>query len=356
MRSTKFGSLEAYFVESARACLERGYRTLLQYEEIPQSQEYLEALRHLGVDVQVVPTHNQKFAIANVMRLLLRTRPNVIHTHFSQVSTISVATTVGRVAGAKKVLSTVHNRINHRQYSRASYAYNRCDHVLGVSHAVVENLIDIGVRRELLSTHYLGLVDLPVRSRELRDTLRAQFDISTQATVIANIGFDAPFKGVDVLINTMEEITAHYPDVVLLQIGIDKSSPLVKAVAAHPVSKAIRWAGIVDHGWQYLNAADFYVQPSRHGEGLPLSIMEAMAVGLPVVATKVSGNNEAVANGQTGLLCTPDDAEALLNAVIQMIESRDRWSLLGNEGLRRAQKLFDGQRSVEELVHGFYDI
>jgi glycosyltransferase involved in cell wall biosynthesis len=103
-----------------------------------------------------------------------------------------------------------------------------------------------------------------------------------------------------------------------------------------------------------LNAADFYVQSSRFGEGLPLAIMEAMALRLPVIATMVAGNPEAVVDRRTGLLVPPGDPTLLAGAILDLAGRRSEWRGLGEAGHARFRELFDGHRSVALLVDAFY--
>jgi glycosyltransferase involved in cell wall biosynthesis len=103
-----------------------------------------------------------------------------------------------------------------------------------------------------------------------------------------------------------------------------------------------------------LTAADFYVQSSRFGEGLPLAIMEAMALRLPVIATMVAGNPEAVVDRRTGLLVPPGDPTLLAGAILDLAGRRSEWRGLGEAGHARFRELFDGHRSVALLVDAFY--
>jgi glycosyltransferase involved in cell wall biosynthesis len=84
--------------------------------------------------------------------------------------------------------------------------------------------------------------------------------------------------------------------------------------------------------------------------------MEAMALRLPVVATHVAGNAEAVVDGITGVLVAPNDVRALAQGLLTAIQSPKCWDAWGNAGRQRYQKLFDGQRSVEALLSRYYRV
>ena len=95
-----------------------------------------------------------------------------------------------------------------------------------------------------------------------------------------------------------------------------------------------------------LRAADVFVHPSRL-EGLPLAILEAMAAGLPVVASSVGGIPEAVVDGETGVLVPPGDPSALAAALLRVLESPDKGAALGARGHARARAEFSLERMTE---------
>jgi glycosyltransferase involved in cell wall biosynthesis len=358
MHCTKYGGMEQFLAEIVRTCSDRGFSSLLQYESMPKSDGYLNVLEGLGARVIVRETAPRR--VKNIMatvELLRSSRAHVVHTHFSDSHVIALAGTFGRLAGARRVVSMAHNDAGSAGPVLARHAYNRCDHVLAVSDAVHHDLVVGGVKQELVKTHYMGLIGERVQSSAKRQAVRAEFGIPAGAVVIGNIAFDAFFKGVDVLLAAMQEVMKHRRDVYLLQVGVDPAvSPLQSAAVDLGIGDSLRWAGIRDSGWQMLNAADFYVQSSRFGEGLPLAIMEAMALRLPVIATMVAGNQEAVVDRRTGMLVPPGDPALLARAILDLAGRRSEWQGLGEAGYARFRELFDGHRSVARLTDAFYSI
>ena len=358
MTSNKYGSMERYLLETVRQCSLEACGSVLQYESLPLSDEYLAALKSAGAEVIALPTAGRSASNAvRLARLVGRVRPQVIHSHFLERHALLTAALAGRVVGTTTTIAMVHNVLHLTPRSLAKHAYNRCDHVLAVSDAVRSDLLNGDVRPEIVRTHYLGLIGVRDGASGEKGRLRDDLGIPRSAVVLGNIAFDAAFKGVDVLLEALRSMRAIRDDVYLLQIGIDPARSLLSRTAeGWGIDPYVRWAGIRDAGWRLLQAADIYVQPSRFGEGLPLAIMEAMALGLPVVATHVAGNAEAVVDGITGVLVAPNDVPALAQGLLGAIQSPNCWDAWGNAGRQRYQKLFDGQRSVETLLSRYYGV
>jgi glycosyltransferase involved in cell wall biosynthesis len=354
MRSRKYGGLETYFVNLARLCRERGCRTVLQYESAPESDAFRSDLEAEGATVAEVPTLGQPIgAIRRVASLLRSLRPEVVHDHFPTGYVLLALPALARRFGARTIVATVHNPLEGGPFWHRKWAYNRHDFVLGVSDHVTRTLADAGVARSRLATHYLGLFTRPEASRTAL-SVRREMTLPHDAIVVGCLAYDTPRKGLDVLLEACARLGRDGRLVYLLLIGVDPSRSRLPALARDlGIEPRVRWAGIRDQGSQLLRGVDLYAQPSL-SEGLPLGVMEAMALGLPVVASAVGGIPEAVLDGETGALCVPGDAGSLHRALAGILGDPSSMRRMGEAGRRLYEDRFSGDRSIAALAERYY--
>ncbi|MDP1821511.1 MAG: glycosyltransferase family 4 protein [Acidimicrobiales bacterium] len=140
-----------------------------------------------------------------------------------------------------------------------------------------------------------------------------------------------PDKGLDVLIDALAEVRRSVPDAVVRVLGAAQAGAedivpdLLARAEQRGVGSAFELLGFVDRPDEVLATARCYVQPARERtEILPLAILEAMAVGVPVVATDVGGVGDIVQDGRTGTLVPPEDPRRLAEALVAMLRDEER--------------------------------
>jgi glycosyltransferase involved in cell wall biosynthesis len=351
MTSTKFGGLEHYFIELSRYCKNKGYDSVFQYNTLPQSKYYLNELDKLGVRIIVTNLGDGVFrSIIKTFGLIRTIKPLILQTHFSPPI---FTAPMSRFLGVKKSFAFVHALYRLKKTSLKRFDYNWYDKVLCVSNAIANELRDAGVKSKI-STHYLGLFGKREKSNEHRKKIRQEFKISDEAMVLACIAFDHSLKGIDILLNAFNIVREKFPKLHLIIVGVDEqSSALPSQASALGLSGCVHWAGIRDAGWQILNAADIYLQPSR-SEGLGLAIMEAMSLELPVIASRVGGIPEIVIDEKTGYLFSPEDIPGFSAAISKMLSSPNKARSMGKEGCLKFQQQFQGEKSIKKLVENYY--
>lgn len=169
---------------------------------------------------------------------------------------------------------------------------------------------------------------------------RARIGLPADGAVISYVGKLVSRKGVDTLVEALGILSSRSggcPRLVVAGIG-GLREPLEQRAAALGIGDRITWLGKVPHddvGW-VMSTGDVFVLPSL-SEGLPTVVCEAMACGLPVVATAVDGTPEIVDDPATGLLVQPRDSEALAAALGRVLDDPVLRAAMGAEALRRSE-------------------
>lgn len=206
-----------------------------------------------------------------------------------------------------------------------------------VSDASRESYYAAGIARDSIDVVRNGVA--PRSPRCERAETRAKLDLAQDARLAIVVARLSPQKNHAALIAAMPAVLARCPQLVLAFAGDGPLDEPLRASAA-PFGPAIRFLGARDDVPDLLAAADLFVLPSLF-EGLPLSLIEAMAAGLPIVASEIGGIDEVVESGVTGLLVPPD---RLAGALIALLLDRERAAAMGRAGRQRFETLFASAR------------
>lgn len=174
---------------------------------------------------------------------------------------------------------------------------------------------------------------------------------------LGTVALFRPRKGTEALLEALAMLNSQGVPVRLRAIGPFESPEYEVALKARAVelgvSKLIDWAGFRADIDAELRRIDLFVLPSLFGEGLPMVVLEAMAVGTPVIATRVGGVPEAIRHGQDGLLVEPADSHGLAEIVVEVIRGEIDWSALRASAFARQSHQFS-DRSMAAGVARVY--
>jgi len=221
------------------------------------------------------------------------------------------------------------------------------DRFVAVSRAAAEVLAASGIPARKVRIVYDG-VDLDAFSPRRADpALRNALGIREDEFVVGVTGrLGSKSKGIPVLLRAMKAVVARAPETRLLLVG--RFEPALREVAASlGLGDRVLFAGFRTDVADLLACMDLYVQPSLR-EALSSSVLEAMAMGKPVVASAVGGVPEAVVPGETGILCRPGDANDLAGAILTLAERRETLREMGLRARERAAAIFSLDRMVRE--------
>ena len=179
--------------------------------------------------------------------------------------------------------------------------------------------------------------------------LRAKFNVSDNF-VIGMVARLSDVKGQDILVEAMSRIIEKIPHVKLLLIGEGKLEGLLKKMVADlQLEKYVQFYPIVNKTSEVLPVLDVFVNPSRQ-EGLGISVMEAQASGLPVVASNVGGIPSLIEDGKTGVLVESENPELLAKAIIKISEDKEKLAEIGSAAQSKANKEYSFEEMVSKTV------
>lgn len=175
---------------------------------------------------------------------------------------------------------------------------------------------------------------------------------------IGMVALFRPRKGLEVLLEALHKLSEQNMPVKLQCIGAFESPEyeleILELAARLNVGHLIEWTGFASDVSARLKQLQMLALPSLFGEGLPMVVLEAMAVGLPVVASKVEGVPEAVRDGQEGLLFEPGNAAELASQLRQLVTNKALWHELSYAGWQRQRDSFS-DHSMAAGVAAVYD-
>jgi glycosyltransferase involved in cell wall biosynthesis len=178
-----------------------------------------------------------------------------------------------------------------------------------------------------------------------RTQWRQTHGIEPHATVLVHVGRFAPPKNHALLVQAFAQVHSDAPLYLLLVGGGELESAVREQVAGLGLQERVRFLGTRADVADILRASDVFVLSSRW-EGNPMSVMEAMAAGLPVVSTAVGGVPELVREGETGLLVPSEDAGALAQALQALVDDPAQRQAMGDAARQRAVARFDIRHTV----------
>jgi glycosyltransferase involved in cell wall biosynthesis len=183
--------------------------------------------------------------------------------------------------------------------------------------------------------------------REVRQRVRRELEVEPQTLVFVHVGRFAAVKNHEMLVAAFAQLVGQQPlPTELWLVGDGELRETVQhQVRALGIESRVRFLGVRSDIPDLLRAADVFVFPSRW-EGNPLSVMEAMAAGLPVVATAVGGVPELVEDGASGILVPNEDLHGLVAAMQRMAQNPDLREQMGHAARCRAVERFDIRQTV----------
>ncbi len=341
--SLTVGGAERHLVDLARRLRDRGETVLVACSASGPGAGELEAS---GVPVEVLGDRlvKRRLSLAfawRVRRLVTRFDPDVVHAHLHAAgwaAALALATSQRRLVVTEQTEGLWRGR---RARACSRLTYRRADRVIAVSDAIARRLAEYGVPREKVT-----VIRNTVAPGASAERAVAQGGCRTVG-VIARLVHE---KGIDDLLDALAALRREDRAVRAVIVG---DGPLRDALeqrsAALGLNGAVTFLGERGDARSLLPTFDVLAVPSR-AEGTPLTILEAMWAGVPMVATTAGGIPEQVRDGREALLVAPGDLAGLHSALRRVLEDRPLAERLAANARHRAETLFCPGRMTDEIL------
>ena len=328
------------------------------------------ALEHAGARLHLIPKRPLAAHVLGIRRVIALERPDIVHTSLYE------ADVAGRVAawrasgGRRVVLSSIVNtsydrvrlgdpnvspwKLSGVRMIDGWTARNLTDHFHAVSHAVKDSAVQaLGIDADRVTVIERGRDPwrLGEPSLERRMQARDALGLDRNAQVVVTVGRQEFQKGHVYLVDAFDALAATRPDAELLIVGRsgNHSAQLEARVRQSRHRDRIRTLGHRDDVPDILAAADLFVLPSLY-EGFPGAAIEAMALGLPVVASSLPTLREVVEEDTSGLLVPPCDPSQLAEAMGRVLDDPKLARRLGGRGRQLFLERLTGEQSQRRMI------
>ena len=339
---------------------------------VASGKRYENTITSEGIQYKHIPMSYRINPIMDILSFLLMTwyfrkeRFDLVHTHTAKAGIIGRIS--ARLAGIPIVLHSYHGiPFYEGQNKLLKYVYSRIEKLVGRITDMVcsQNQGDID---ELVFNHVLpeekilyegNGVDIEnldaLRNNANVHKIRRQLSIDDGIPVIGCLARLEPVKGHAFLLNAFEKLLRVRPDVVCLIAGDGPLRRDLESLAQKlRIHKNLRFLGWIDDIQPLHALIDVLVLPSQK-EGIPRTVMEAMTASKPVVATNVPGTREIV-HRHTGILVPYGDEQAMCDAILELIEDKEKANKYGKNGRARIEGEFDERLVIKRILKAYTNL
>ncbi|MBI5788300.1 MAG: glycosyltransferase [Candidatus Schekmanbacteria bacterium] len=326
------------------------------FRKIGQYLPQVEALNIPVINLGVRKVYNFQgiSKILSFSKFVKEQKIDIIHAYLYKANIFG--TLVAKNVGIPVIISN--RNVNSLMRFREKLIHKKisalADKITAVSDEVKSQDLELGIPADKIITIYNGveipnrqLVDIPNKKREL--------GLNSDDVVIGTVANLAPRKGHKYLLEAAAKIIAVKPSVKFLLIGDGGlKQELLETARNLKLGKNVIFAGHREDVAELLAVMDIFVLPSL-GEGMSNALLEAMAAGLPCVATNVGGNPEVVQDGVTGFIVPPKEPDKIAEAVCRLLADKQMALALGMKGKKRVMSKFTVREMVLQMERLYWD-
>jgi len=309
-------------------------------------------LRRLGIRYALIEnrrSYDPAF-LYRLVRLIRCERIALMHAHEFMMS---VYGSVASIMTGVPLVCTVHGKLyfpdKKRRILALRFAASLCARMIAVSEDLHRYLVDnLRFNPCRVTTLYNGIDLEKYSARSSREESRMRFSIPADALVVSTAGSLFKVKGLQYLLEAVKVLRRRYPNLLLIIAGEgDQRKALEEKAEALGLADAVRFLGFCEDIPDLLNLTDIYACSSL-SEGLSLSILEAMAMSKPVVATDVGGNLELIRPGDNGYLVPPSEPSALADRIMDLLDNPELRDRFGKSGRRIVEEKFTLEKMIQD--------
>jgi glycosyltransferase involved in cell wall biosynthesis len=354
-----FGGGEKHLVDLCRGLTGRGHEIFVI---VRPHADWLERLSFLpDKNLLKLPLRNSfdVFSSAKIARFIRAEEIEIVHAHVAR--DYPLAALAVRLARRAKLILTRH--VLFPVKSLHKLALSNVAKAIAVSSAVEANLQKIFDSKKIVSIPNgieIGKWSNANR-RELREAFRFQHDIPLDALLIGTIGELKPLKGQEDFIMAAQIIAAKFPGSRFVVVGKDNSfernfrRKLKRLVKVFGLEERFLWLDWVEDTAEILHSLDVFVSAS-HSESFGLSILEAMASGVGIVAAATEGAKELLENDRTGMIVPLENPVVLAEAVGELLKDTEKSETLGSQARKIAEDKFSLEKMIAETERIYQEV
>lgn len=281
----------------------------------------------------------------------------VIHAHaLTHFAVLSIF--VGKILGKKGLIKIATEEDISKLMNSTSLVHKLLipfsrftNYYIAISENIKKEIISMGVNEKKIYSGFNGVdtaLYQPINSNK-RNKVKKMLSIPDKE-IVTFVGRLASRKGVDILIRAWKKVIRRFPDAYLLIVGSGEEKMKLKKLATElDLINNIRFVGEVDNVVDYLHVTDIFSFPSRL-EGAPNAVLEALACGLPVVATKIGGLVDIIYDNVNGILVPPERSDLLAQNICELLKNKNYRKKLGTKARESALSRFSFEVVSKEYL------
>jgi len=341
-------SLESQMTDQEKESVDRGIREAVER----------------GVKVIAIPSLLRRIspvqdlnALFSLWRLLIRERPYIVHTHTSKAGILGRF--AAKLAGVPVIIHTPHGHVFYGHFGPLVSKFfvfterlmaRITDEIVALTQTEKNDYVALSISSpEKVATIHSGVdVDRYMNIKVNIAEKKRGLGLNSKGLVVGTVGWLLPIKGPMYLLKAMPYVWENHPKTSLIFVGKgDLEIGLKKEARRMGVWDKVTFLGWRDDIPEIMQVLDVFVLPSLN-EGMGRVLVEAMAVGKPVVASRVGGILDLVKEGQNGFLAEPGDEKGLAIAIKKLLEDKKIRDEMGKKGREMAQD-FSVEKMIEKI-------